>query len=45
MKKIGKTNSEEKVTDVKGTIVGFIAPEPEEKTQEQEIQDLTIKFN
>jgi len=34
---------EEQVTDVKGTIVGFIAPDPEEKTQEQEIIDFKLK--
>ncbi len=39
-----KSNKEqEQVTDVKGTIVGFIAPDPEEKTQEQEIQDFKLK--
>lgn len=43
MKKIGKINNEEKVTDIKGTIVGFVAPDPKEKTQEQEIQDFTLQ--
>ena len=43
MKKTGKINSEEKVTDIKGTIVGFVAPDPKEKTQEQEIQDFELK--
>lgn len=38
-----KNNEQEKVTDVKGTIVGFVAPDPEEKTQEQEIQDFKLK--
>lgn len=36
-------NEQEQVTDVKGTIVGFVAPDPEEKTQEQEIQDFRLK--
>ena len=43
MKKVEKINSEEKVTDVKGTIIGFVAPDPKEKTQEQEIQDFELK--
>lgn len=43
MKKTGKIESEEKVTDIKGTIVGFVAPDPKEKTQEQEIQDFELK--
>lgn len=43
MKKAGKTSNEEKVTDIKGTIVGFIAPDSKEKTQEQEIQDFKLK--
>ena len=34
---------EEQVTDVKGTIVGFIAPDLEEKTQEQEIMEFKLK--
>ena len=40
-----KKNNKEKenVTDIKGTIVGFIAPDPEEKNQEQEIQDFKLK--
>ena len=43
MKKTGKISNEEKVTDIKGTIVGFVAPDPKEKTQEQEIQDFRLK--
>ena len=43
MKKTGKISNEEKVTDIKGTIVGFVAPDPKEKTQEQEIQDFGLK--
>lgn len=43
MKKTGKITSEEKVTDIKGTIVGFVAPDPKEKTQEQEIQDFRLQ--
>ena len=42
-RKVNIKNDEEKVTDVKGTIVGFIAPDPVEKTQEQEIQEFEIK--
>lgn len=39
-----KSNSEqEQVTDIKGTIVGFVKPEPKEKTQEQEIQEFQLK--
>ena len=38
-----KKNKQEKVTDVKGTIIGFVAPDPEEKTQEQEIEEFKIK--
>lgn len=39
-----KTNNEqEQVTDVKGTIVGFVAPDPVEQTQEQEIQNFKLK--
>ena len=34
---------QEQTTDVKGTIIGFITPDPTEKTQEQEIQDFEIK--
>lgn len=37
------SNEQEQLTDVKGTIVGFVAPDPEEKTQEQEIQDFQLK--
>ena len=36
-------NEQEQVTDVKDTIVGFIAPDPIEQTQEQEIQDFKLK--
>lgn len=43
MKKTGKINNEEKVTDVKGTIIGFVTPDEEEKTQEQEIQDFQLR--
>ena len=38
-----KISEQEQVTDVKGTIVGFVAPDPEEKSQEQEIQDFKLK--
>ena len=38
-----KNNNKEQVTDVKDTIVGFIAPDTEEKTQEQEIQEFKLK--
>lgn len=42
--KIKKINNEqEQITDVKGTIVGFVAPDPVEQTQEQEIQDFKLK--
>ena len=34
---------EEQVADVKGTIVGFVAPDPVEQTQEQEIQEFRLK--
>ena len=43
MKKTGKISNEEKVTDIKGTIVGFVAPDPKEKTQEQEIQEFRLQ--
>ena len=43
MKKSKKINSEEQVTDVKGTIVGFVAPDPVEQTQEEEIQKFQLK--
>lgn len=43
MKKTGKVNNEEKVTDIKGTIIGFVEPDQKEKTQEQEIQDFILK--
>ncbi len=42
MKKSSKV-IQEQVTDIKGTIVGFIEPEQEEKTQEQEIQEFTLQ--
>lgn len=38
-----KKEIEEKVADVKGTIIGFIEEDPAEKTQEQEIQDFKLK--
>lgn len=43
MKNKKSNNEEEKITDVKGTIVGFVAPDPTEQTQEQEIQDFRLK--
>lgn len=43
MKNKKGNNEQEQVTDVKGTIVGFVAPDPEEKNQEQEIQDFQLK--
>lgn len=43
MKNKKSNNEQEQVTDVKGTIVGFVAPDPEVKTQEQEIQDFQLK--
>ena len=43
MKKNNRNNSEELVTDVKGTIVGFVAPDPVEQTQEEEIQKFKLK--
>ena len=42
MKKNNK-NEQEQVADVKGTIVGFVAPDPVEQTQEQEIQEFRLK--
>lgn len=36
-------SQEGQVTDIKGTIVGFIAPEQEEQTQEEEIQNFKLK--
>ena len=42
-KKNNNIESEEKVTDIKGTLVGFIAPEQEEQTQEEEIQNFQLK--
>lgn len=40
-----KNNGKEKeqVADVKGTIVGFVAADPVEQTQEQEIQEFRLK--
>ena len=35
--------SNEQETDVKGTIVGFIATDPVEQTQEEEIQNFRLK--
>jgi len=43
MKKNNRNNNEEQLTDLKGTIVGFVATEPVEQTQEQEIQDFKLK--
>ena len=43
MKNKKGNDNQEQVTDVKGTIVGFVAPDPVEKTQEQEIQDFKLK--
>lgn len=43
MKKNNRNNNEEQVTDVKGTIVGFTAPDPVEQTQEEEIQNFKLK--
>ena len=43
MKNNKKNNEQEQVTDVKGTIVGFVAPESDEKTQEQEIKEFKLK--
>ena len=37
-----KVNNEQ-VTDVKGTIVGFVAPDAVEQTQEEEIQNFKLK--
>lgn len=35
--------NQEQVTDIKGTIVGFVAPEQEEQTQEEEIQNFKFR--
>lgn len=35
--------NQEQVTDIKGTIVGFVAPEQEERTQEEEIQNFKLR--
>ena len=43
MKKNNRKNNEEQVSDVKGTIVDFVAPDPIEKTQEEEIQKFKLK--
>jgi len=43
MKKNNRNNNEEQLTDLKGTIVGFVATEPVEQTQEQEIQEFRLK--
>lgn len=42
-KKNNNESQEGQVTDIKGTIVGFIAPEQEEQTQEEEIQNFKLK--
>ena len=38
-----KKDKKELVTDVKGTISGFVAPDPVEQTQEEEIQKFKLK--
>ena len=38
-----KKDKKEQVIDVKGTISGFVAPDPVEQTQEEEIQNFKIK--
>lgn len=43
MKNKKNNNEQEQITDVKGTIVGFVAPDPVEQTQEQEIKDFKLK--
>lgn len=43
MKNKKGNNEQEQVTDVKDTIVGFIAPDPAEQTQEEEIQNFKLK--
>lgn len=40
---INNMDLDEPVTDIKGTIVGFVAPDKAEKTQEEEIQDFKLK--
>lgn len=42
-KKNNNESQEGQVTDIKGTIVGFIAPEQVEQTQEEEIQNFKLK--
>ena len=42
-KKNNNESQERQVTDIKGTIVGFIAPEKEEQTQEEEIQNFKLR--
>jgi len=43
MKNKNDSNEQEQVTDVKGTIVGFVAPDPQELSQEEEIQEFRLK--
>lgn len=43
MKNKKGNNEQEQVTDVKDTIVGFVAPDPVEQTQEEEIQNFKLK--
>ena len=43
MKKNNIKNNDEQVTDLKGTIVGFVEQDPIEKTQEEEIQNFKLK--
>lgn len=43
MKKSKKINGEEQIADVKGTIVGFVAPDTVEQTQEEEIQNFRLQ--
>lgn len=38
-----ENNKEEKITDVKGTIIGFVEPDPIEQSQEEEIQKFKLK--
>ena len=42
-KKNNNSESQEQVTDIKGTIVGFVAPEQVEQTQEEEIQNFKLR--
>ena len=42
-KKNNNNESQEQVTDIKGTIVGFVAPEQVEQTQEEEIQNFKLR--